>query len=256
MKPISIPSEAYTADKIIVNHSGGKDSQAMLAALVSAGLKDKLLIVHSDLGEMEWEPMHQWIEATSFGVPVVVVKPDLDFFELCRKYKRLPSGLARFCTSELKTNPINRWIKRYCAEQGFTHVVSCLGLRAEESPLRAKKQALIRGKASTKAVTITEWLPILDYKLADVWTAIEHVGQKPHQVYSKGFSRLSCVFCVFGKLEEHRMASELRPKLFDKVARLERELGKTIRLRQEKGVKLPKYLPEYIQPSVHKVAVF
>jgi len=243
---IVVPTEVKNAEKIFVNHSGGKDSQAMLAALVAAGLKDKCVIIHSDLGEMEWEPMHNWIEKNSFGIEVVVIKPELNFFELCKKYKRLPSGLARFCTSELKTNPINKWIKRYCAEHGLTNVVSALGLRAEESPLRAKKQPVVRGKASTRAVTITEWLPILDYKLADVWATIAAAGQVPHPVYAKGFSRLSCVFCVFGKIEEHKKAAALRPELAKKMAELERELGKTIRLKQEKGVKLPKYLDEYL----------
>ena len=87
------------ADVIFVNHSGGKDSQAMLAQLVRLGFKDKLVIVHADLGEMEWEPMKKWIKKNSFGIPVHVVKAELSFWDLCRKYGRLPSGQARFCTS-------------------------------------------------------------------------------------------------------------------------------------------------------------
>lgn len=241
-----IPKEVMQAEKIFVNHSGGKDSQAMLAWLVKAGLKEKCVIVHADLGEMEWEPMHDWIQENSFGIPVVVIQPDLDFFELCRKYKRLPSGLARFCTSELKTNPINRWIKNYCAENGLTNVVSALGLRAEESPLRARKLPLVIGKASTKAITITEWLPILGHKLPQVWAEIMSVGQKPHKIYGMGFSRLSCVFCVFGRVEEHKEAATLRPELAKKMALLERELGKTIRLKQKNKVKMPKYMDTYL----------
>lgn len=243
---ITVPASFLNAEKIFVNHSGGKDSQAMLAALVAAGLKEKLVIVHADLGEMEWEPMHDWIVKNSFGIEVQVIKPDLDFFELCEKYKRLPSGLARFCTSELKTNPINKWIKKYCSEHGLTRVVSAIGLRAEESPLRAKKQAVTDSKASTRALSITEWLPILHYRLADVWAEIEQAGQQPHSVYGLGFSRLSCVFCVFGKMEEHQKAAKLRPELFAKMARLERDLGKTIRLKQKDKVKYNKYLDEYI----------
>lgn len=246
MTIISLPTEVLNAQKIFINHSGGKDSQAMLAAVVAAGLKDKCIIVHADLGEMEWEPMHNWIEQNSFGIEVVVVKPELDFFELCRKYKRLPSGLARFCTSELKTNPINRWIKAYCAEHNLTNVVSAIGLRAQESKIRAKKSGLVRGKAANRTLNCLEWLPILHYKLEDVWAEIDAAGQKPHDVYSRGFSRLSCVFCVFGKKIEHEQAAKERPELFKKMVGLERELGKTLRLRQVKGVKYPKYLSEYI----------
>lgn len=243
---ILITDEIRNAQKIFVNHSGGKDSQAMLAELVAAGLQSKLIIVHADLGEMEWEPMHNWIKSISFGIDLHVIQPDLDFFQLCEKYKRIPSGMARFCTSELKTNPINRWIKKYCAEHGLTNVVSALGLRAEESPLRAKKLPITRGKASTKALTITEWLPILEHKLADVWEVIKQAGQVPHRVYGIGFSRLSCVFCVFGKKAEHEEAAKLKPELFQKMVRLERSLGKTLRLKQIDGVKYPKFLDEYI----------
>ena len=78
----NIPVEVIEAEAIFVNHSGGKDSQAMLARLVALGFQGKLVIVHSDLGEMEWEPMHAFIESNSFGLPVTVVKPDLTFFEL------------------------------------------------------------------------------------------------------------------------------------------------------------------------------
>ena len=49
------PQVVQDADVIFVSHSGGKDSQAMLAQLVRLGLKDKIVLVHADLGDMEWE---------------------------------------------------------------------------------------------------------------------------------------------------------------------------------------------------------
>jgi DNA sulfur modification protein DndC len=47
------------SEVIFVNHSGGKDSQAMLAYIMNLGFKGEIVIVHSDLGEMEWEPNAQ-----------------------------------------------------------------------------------------------------------------------------------------------------------------------------------------------------
>jgi 3'-phosphoadenosine 5'-phosphosulfate sulfotransferase (PAPS reductase)/FAD synthetase len=120
-------------------------------------------------------------------------------------------------------------------------------LRSEESPLRAKKEVLIRGKASNKEIEIVEWLPIHHYKLKDVLEQIKNANQELHKVYSMGFSRLSCAFCVFGKKSEHELAANLKPDLFNKLASLERELGKTIRLKQVDGVKHPKFLDEYIK---------
>jgi 3'-phosphoadenosine 5'-phosphosulfate sulfotransferase (PAPS reductase)/FAD synthetase len=94
--------------------------------------------------------------------------------------------------------------------------------------------------------TIFDWLPIFDYTTAEVFGEIAHAGQEPHQVYSMGFSRLSCVFCVNGRIDEHQKAAELRPELARKIAGLERELGKSYRLKQVKGLKLPKYFDEYL----------
>lgn len=249
---INIPQQVQNAEKIFVNHSGGKDSQAMLAALVAAGLKDKLVIVHCDLGEMEWEPMHNWIHENSFGVEVHVVKAKEDFFELCYRYNRLPSGQARFCTSELKTAPATQFVREYCKTHGLTNVVEALGLRAEESPLRAKKteletRSIFLDTQDRKAgkIQLATWHPILDYKLADVWAEIKAAGQAPHKVYAQGFTRLSCVFCVFGKIEEHKKAAQLRPELYQKMVKLEQDLGKSIRLKQKDGVKSNKYLTEY-----------
>lgn len=242
--PINVPSQVIDAEVLFINHSGGKDSQAMLAWVVAQGFKGKIVIVHSDLGDMEWEPMEHFIKANSFGHEVHVVKPELDFFELCRKYKRLPSGLARFCTSELKTRPITKFIKNYMTQNGFTKAINCMGIRAEESAARAKKESFKVSKISTKAHSIYEWYPLFNFTVGDVWFEIKKAGQQPHELYSKGFSRLSCVFCVFGRVEEHKMAAKMRPELFQRMAALEVELGRTIRLKSVDGKKVPKYLTE------------
>jgi len=46
-------------DLVLVNTSGGKDSQAMLHYLVTLareqGALDRLVAVHADLGRVEWE---------------------------------------------------------------------------------------------------------------------------------------------------------------------------------------------------------
>ena len=256
MKEIIVPEQVRNAEAIFVSHSGGKDSQAMLAALIRLGLKDKLVLVHSDLGEMEWEPMEHWIERNAFGLPLHVVRSEMTFFDLARKYGRLPSGRQQFCTDFLKTKPIGQFIHEYMTKNGIKTAINATGMRAEESPRRAKKKPFIlsKGKGSSgmhqpkkyAGHTVFDWLPIFDYTTAEVYGEIAHAGQEPHQVYSMGFSRLSCVFCVNGRIDEHQKAAELRPELAKKVAELERELGKTYRLKQVKGKKLPKYFDEYL----------
>lgn len=244
-----VMKEMNEAEVIFVNHSGGKDSQAMMAQLVRLGFKDKIVVVHADLGEMEWEPMHNWIESTSFGLPVHVVKSEQSFFDLCRKYGRLPSGQARFCTDFLKTKPCEKFMVQYCEERGITKAVSALGIRAEESPARAKKpQVKAQNKMTSdrkNKISLNVVSPIFNYTIEQVYEEIKAAGQELHWVYGKGYSRLSCVFCVFGRIAEHKQMAKERPELFQKMVNLERELGKTIRIKQVKGIKQPKYLNEY-----------
>ena len=261
MKKIIIPREVEEAEAIFVSHSGGKDSQAMLASLVRMGLKDKIVIIHSDLGAMEWEEMAPWIKANAFGLPVHVTQAEMSFFDLARKYKRLPSGRQQFCTDFLKTKPIGAWIHAYMSEHGITRAINATGMRAEESPRRAKKIPFIlsKGKGTSgmfqpkkhKGHIIHDWMPIFDYLAQYVFEEIKNAGQRPHKVYELGFSRLSCVFCVNGRIDEHKKASELRPELFKEMVKLERDLGKTLRMKTIKGKKFPKYLDTYI-PSIWK----
>lgn len=249
LKTQTIPDEVKNAQVIFVSHSGGKDSQAMLAHLVSMGLRDKIVLVHSDLGEMEWEPMEEFIKRNSFGLEVHVVRPKLSFFDLCRKYRRIPGGRARFCTMYLKTEPIGEFIHDYMTRHGLTLAINATGVRAEESRERAKKSPLGLSSMTMSRKypghIITDWLPVFDFTLQMVWDAIAKAGQTPNPIYAKGFSRLSCVFCVFGRIGEHQAAAKLRPDLFNKMAALEKELGKSIRVRQVDGKKQPKFLGEY-----------
>lgn len=253
------PQEVQDAEVIFVSHSGGKDSQAMLALLKRMGLLSKCVLVHADLGDMEWEEMKPWIETISFGLEVNVVESEYDFFSLARKYKRLPSGRQQFCTDFLKTKPIGAFIHDYMDANGITKAINATGMRADESKRRATKNPLTLSKgAGTSGMhmprkhaahTIHDWMPIFEYSTEDVFAEIEAACQKPHEVYSKGFSRLSCVFCVNGRIAEHKEAAILRPELAKKMIELERELGKSIRLKQVKGVKYPKFLDEYVKVS-------
>jgi 3'-phosphoadenosine 5'-phosphosulfate sulfotransferase (PAPS reductase)/FAD synthetase len=228
----------------------------MLAYLVRAGLKDKITIIHSDLGEMEWEEMRPWIEKNSFGLSCNVVKAEMDFFDLARKYQRIPSGMQQFCTDFLKTKPIAKWIHEDMKRNGYKKAINATGMRAEESPRRAKKNPFVLSKGSgTSGMTmpkkwpehtIYDFMPIFYYTTSEVFKEIELAKQRPHEIYSQGFSRLSCVLCVNGRIKEHQEAARRRPELAKKFAKLERDLGKSVRLKQVKGKKYPKYMDEYL----------
>lgn len=252
------PKQVQEAEVVFCSHSGGKDSQAMLALMIRMGLKDKIVLVHSDLADMEWEEMKPWIESISNGIPCNVVQSEMDFFEMVRKYQRLPSGNMQFCTDFLKITPIEAFIHDYMYKNELTHAINATGMRASESKRRAKKaegffshaipllKSGMQKPVKHKAHKILDWMPIFFYSDDEVFQEIKLAGQVPHKIYSQGFSRLSCVFCVNGRIGEHKLASTMRPKLARKMANLEREIGKTIRLKQRNKIKYPRYLDEYL----------
>ena len=48
---------------VFVSHSGGKDSQAMYAHLRAIVPADQIIVVHANLGEVEWTGVVDHIEA-------------------------------------------------------------------------------------------------------------------------------------------------------------------------------------------------
>jgi 3'-phosphoadenosine 5'-phosphosulfate sulfotransferase (PAPS reductase)/FAD synthetase len=256
MKLINVPKEIHDAQILFVSHSGGKDSQATLAALARLNLLHKVVLIHSDLGEMEWQEMKPWIEANSFDLPCNVVKANETFFDMCRKEGRLPAGNMQFCTDRLKTTPITKFIHDYMYQNNVTVAVNVTGMRAEESERRANKKpfTLSRGKHTSgmdqpinhPTHKVYDWLPVFDFNTLEVFAEIAAAGQQPHELYSMGFSRLSCVFCINGRIDEHQKAAVMRPELALKIANLERELGKTYRMKQRNKIKLPRFFDEYL----------
>lgn len=252
-----IPQEVLDADVLLFSDSGGKDSHAAKIVLKRMGLWDKVILIHADLGEMEWEPMHNWIEQTSWGKKCNVVRSKLDFFDIVRKYGRFPSSGQQFCTDMLKTAPIKEWLHQYMYDNNLTTAVNITGMRAEESLRRAKKSPFILSKGEGtskmhmvrkhKTHTIYDWMPVFYYTTEEVFEEIALAGHKPHAIYTDGkYSRLSCAFCINGRINEHKETARRRPELVAKMAKLEREIGKSFRLRTVKGKPVKRYLDEYV----------
>lgn len=215
----------------VINHSGGKDSQAMTAYLVNTVPKDQLIIVHAHLPEVEWDGSVEHIQANSFGIPVRVTQSVKTFFEMVRHRKMFPDASRRQCTSDLKRGPIEREIRAIVKETGNKLIVNCMGMRAEESPNRSKLKKLKRNDKNS--VAGREWydfLPIHDKSTDWVFKMIKAVGQKPFWIYDKGMTRKSCSFCIMGSCGDLKLAAQLRPDLYKKYVETEREFGHTLQM--------------------------
>jgi len=141
-----------------------------------------------------------------------------------------PSPSTRQCTSDLKRGPIQREIRRYMKERGLRVVVNCMGLRAEESPGRAKQIPFRINEGCSKAGREWyDWLPLHTWSTEQVFAAIRIAGQEPHWAYSRaGNDRLSCVFCIYGSASDLASGARHRPELLARYLELEARTGYTM----------------------------
>ena len=234
----------------VVNHSGGKDSQAMMIHLLAQGVPaEQMLVIHASLGEVEWHGALELAQkqAADANVPFVVARAvykdgsEKTFLNMVEKRfadrpdaPSFPSSGQRYCTSDLKRGPIQRETLRYMKARGLTLVVNCEGLRADESPNRSKlhpfKQLTSKHALAKAGREAYEWLPIHGLTTAEVFATIRAAGQEPHPAYKAGNERLSCVFCIFGSKGDLARGAKARPELFAKYVELEKTTGYTMHM--------------------------
>jgi 3'-phosphoadenosine 5'-phosphosulfate sulfotransferase (PAPS reductase)/FAD synthetase len=213
----------------VINHSGGKDSQAMTLYLRSIIPHDQLVIIHAELPEVDWEGIREHIAATAGDLPVHYCRSVSTFFETVERRGMFPSPKYRQCTSDLKRTPIERTIRRL----GCKLIVNCMGLRAEESASRAKLETLKLNTRNSKAGREWyDWLPLHDWSTAKVFATIAAAGQQPHWAYAAGMTRLSCCFCIMASRGDLQTAARLKPDLFRRYVATERRLDQTLMMPQ------------------------
>jgi 3'-phosphoadenosine 5'-phosphosulfate sulfotransferase (PAPS reductase)/FAD synthetase len=226
----------------VVNHSGGKDSQAMMIRVLERVPSSQVLVVHASLGDVEWPGAleHAQKQANDANVPFVVAVAVKSFFEMVEHRFKVrpgpnspcwPSAANRQCTSDLKRGPIEREVRRYAKEHGHSLIVSCMGIRAAESSGRAKLAPFKKSdRNSIAGREWHEWLPIHDLSVAQVFGTISDAGQVPHWAYASGNERLSCTFCIMGSPRDIANGARLRPDLLERYVEIEKRTGYTMHM--------------------------
>ncbi len=209
----------------VVNHSGGKDSQAMFAYLKEIVPTAQMVVVHAELPEVEWEGIVAHIRATIGDVPLHVCRARRTLLQMIAERGMFPSPSQRQCTSDLKRGPIEKVIRSL----GAKLIVNCMGMRAEESSSRSKLDTFKLSARNSKAGREWyDWLPIHDWKIGEVFARIAQAGQKPHWAYAAGMSRLSCCFCIMSSKADLVTAAKLNPSLYAKYVALEMATGQVM----------------------------
>lgn len=210
---------------VAIGVSGGKDSDAcalaVMAHLDAAGHRGPRLLIHADLGAVEWQdsaPSCQRL-AAHLGVELVTVRRQAgDMME--RWEGRWRNNLARyndlscmrlvlpwstpsmrFCTSELKSAVIASALRKRFPDHP---ILSVTGIRRQESSSRAKMPVYALDKRlGRKNALGAVWNAIIEWPVEQVFSSIAKAGLRLHEAYrTYQASRVSCCFCIMSAAKD------------------------------------------------------
>ncbi|WP_306211063.1 phosphoadenosine phosphosulfate reductase domain-containing protein [Actinoplanes sp. RD1] len=228
-------------DAILVQSSAGKDSAAQLDVIAhaahAAGVLDRVTVFHAELPGVEWPGVVDLAatQAHHYGLRFAVRRQFRGLLDLIHQRGYFPAAHARFCTADQKRAVAGKYVTELLRGE-FRHldrplrVLSALGLRAAESPTRARRPRL-RTSTRNRAREVTEWLPIHDWTIDQVWNTVNATGIPRHWAYTAGMSRLSCSICPLASRRDLVLACQLRPQLARQYAALEDAIGHRIQNR-------------------------
>ncbi|QWZ84132.1 phosphoadenosine phosphosulfate reductase family protein [Aeromonas sp. FDAARGOS 1404] len=239
----------------VISVSGGKDSTATLLLAIERNAEN-LQAVFCDTGH-EHPEVYGYLDYLEVRLGLVIrrVKPDFSeqvirkrdvvltkwrdegvseqiieraivalqptgnpFLDLCLWKGRFPSTMARFCTEELKRNPMQQQVLFPLLEDHKTEEVwSWQGVRADESTSRSK----LPEKDEVRDGLIN-YRPILTWTAQDVFEFHRKHGVKWNPLYEQGLSRVGCMPCIMCRKDELREIANRWPEEIERVAEWER----------------------------------
>ena len=211
--PLAVQQALSNGAALAISVSGGKDSDAMLRHLTALHRAQRwpgpLFAITADLGRIEWPGTFEHIQmvCSQLNVKLVIVRrrkggmierwderrqvlieqQELAAIALGEEEAIAPeregdkpfwsSSAARYCTKELKTAEVDRYLRR------FGSVVCAVGIRAEESSSRAKKpHCQVRNDITTASLKAPRGLNAKEHEqwaeeAIARWEGSDHTGR-------------------------------------------------------------------------------
>jgi 3'-phosphoadenosine 5'-phosphosulfate sulfotransferase (PAPS reductase)/FAD synthetase len=195
---------------LVVQLSGGKDSQAVAKLVRKASPNERIVALFADTKfEHDLTYAHVLDCVELYNLDLVVLNNG-SVEEQVTKWKRFPGGGARHCTEYLKIKPAKEWMIEQ-AKNGYK-VINHLGIRSDESVERSKRYSHLMSDLNLGEsfhphevmpskcpqymglkYGIEYRLPVLDWTKGDIFAFLE--GEE-NPLYSMGFDRVGCFPCL------------------------------------------------------------
>lgn len=207
--------EKLAGRRVVASISGGKDSAAMSLWLTEQGIEHDRVFM--DTG---WEhpATYEYLRgplAAKLG-QITEIRGPLTMEQVIEKHGAFPSRKWRFCTRELKVEPL----QRYLASLG-EEAVNAVGVRAEESEARARMPEW----EWSDALEVETWRPLLGWSFEDVRAIHNRHGLAPNPLYLWGAERVGCWPCINARKAEIRLIADVDPGRFVRLADLEERIS-------------------------------
>jgi 3'-phosphoadenosine 5'-phosphosulfate sulfotransferase (PAPS reductase)/FAD synthetase len=209
---------------IVASVSGGKDSAAMSLWLTEHGLEHRRVWANTQWEAQVTEDYIRGPLTAKLG-PIDEVAGPRGFEELAIHKGMFPSRLKRFCTTELKVKPIQRYMAAIDDD-----LVNAVGIRADESAARAK---MTRWEWN-ESFDCWVWRPMLEWTMDDVVAIHKRHGLLPNPLYLQGASRVGCWPCINARKSEITLVAETDPARVDRIRALEQRVGDEAYARAER----------------------
>lgn len=150
------------------------------------------------------------------------------------KFPQVTADLStRWCSAYLKIDVMAALIRNQERFMGKRTLV-VTGERAEESTARSRYLTMERHRtdlrdSAKKPRHVDHWRPIHGWSEGKVWDIIRRFGIVPHVAYQLGWSRLSCMACIFGSPNQWATILHVFRERFELIEAKEIEFGVTIR---------------------------
>lgn len=167
------------------------------------------------------------------------------YLDLCKLHAGFPSRMVKFCTYELKIEPIYDYVIEPLLQEGY-HIIQWLGVRRSESRKRADTPLYLidrkwgrpkegqnslefnRHKGLFKPNLITKFYPLRHWSIGDVFEYALLKGIMPNPLYAKGMARVGCAPCIMARNKETEWM--LRDgMIYDRLEFWEQEVHKSTR---------------------------